>query len=181
MTAVRRTAPPWRGEALERRVRVTQWMLRAARPTPTPTPEGWAERGVAPLTAGIVWDAVRAPYSALGDGFTAWEELRSTVKALGVGAVWCDPLPPAIYFLVPPGTSAYWPRDSGLVGVVCQGGTPPFTQCIVVPSLDRTSPPGHYWLIPPDYGGPVLADPEHLYEALCARAAEAASCAPTTR
>ncbi|MGW3263321.1 hypothetical protein [Streptomyces sp. NPDC001056] len=166
-----------RGEALERRTRATQWMLRAA--TAPYTAEQWTERGVAVLTAGIVWDVVRAPYSVLGRGLdrrTDPEALRSLVTALGAGAVWCDPYRPAVYFLVPPGTDEYWPRD---LAAVCQGGTGPYVHHIGVPSLDRTSPPGQFWLVPPDYGGPVLAGPERLHEALRERTSEPS--APASR
>ncbi|RPE39710.1 hypothetical protein EDD90_2727 [Streptomyces sp. Ag109_O5-1] len=135
----------------------------------------WTSYGVAVLTAGLVWDVVRAPYTVLDRRFdrdTDPEELRREVKALEVGAVFCDPYRPVLYFLVPPGTDRYWPQEVGPAGVGCLGGTLPYVHHVGVPRLDLISPPGLFWAVPPDYGGRVLADPKHLYRVLHERSSE---------
>ncbi|MGY9065706.1 hypothetical protein [Streptomyces sp. CAS3] len=182
MPSARPLAPMPRGEAVERRTQATLWMLKAAESQEAVGRE-WRQRGVALMAAGIVWDVVRTPYSALGRGFDRCidpRELRSQVQEMGVGAVWCDPFRPFLYFMVPPGTDRHWPSDMSQAGLDCLGGTPPYTRHTGVPRLDRLSPPGHYWLVPPDYGGDVLADPVHLHKELRERAGELSAQTPNT-
>ncbi|MER6334085.1 hypothetical protein ABT298_33225 [Streptomyces sp. NPDC001034] len=184
MTANRPPAPMpvLHGEALTRRTQATQWMLKAAQSQDTAGME-WTEHGVALLTAGRVWDVVRAPYAALGRGLdrcTDPQELRRQVTEAGAGAVWCDPYRPCLYFLVPPGTDRHWPHDRRLAQVECMGGTRPYIHYIGVPRLDRSGPPGFFWLIPPDCDGQALADPDLLYKALLARTSQSSAPALNT-
>lgn len=175
-------APMPRGEALVRRTQAARWMLKAAESQEAVGRE-WRHHGAALMAAGIMWDVVRTPYTALGLGFersTDVQDLRRQVAEMGVGAVWCDPFRPFLYFLVPPGTDRHWPSDMSQAGLDCLGGTPPYTRHTGVPRLDRLSPPGHYWLVPPDYGGDVLADPAHLYKVLRERASELDASTPST-
>lgn len=169
MTEPRSLAPVLLGEARVRRAQAEQWMLQAADSYNTAGTE-WSKHGVAVLRAGRVWDVVRASYSALGPGFDREDDpqqLRRRVEALRVsGAVFCDPYRPFMYFLVPPGTDQHWPHEGGPAGVDCLGGTPPYVHHIVVPRLDYISPPGLFWLVLPDNGGPRLCDPAHLYRVL---------------
>ncbi|MER6386182.1 hypothetical protein [Streptomyces sp. NPDC001250] len=169
MTEPRALAPVLRGEARVRRAQAEQWMLQAAESCNTAGME-WTDQGVAVLTAGRVWDVVRAPYTVLSRDFdrgTDPQQLRRRVDALQVsGAVFCDSYRPFLYFLVPPGTDQHWPHDGGPAGVECLGGTRPYIHHIGVPRLDYISPPGLFWLVPPDNGGPRLTDPAHLYKVL---------------
>ncbi|MFH9672880.1 hypothetical protein ACH4L5_11505 [Streptomyces sp. NPDC017405] len=173
MSARISAAPVLRGEARIRRAEAAQWLLRAA-DSPSAAAMEWQRHGVAVLTAGRQWDAVRAPYSAIGREFgrdTSPEVLRRRLTELGVaGAVFCDSHRPHVYFLVPPGTDRHWPADAG--EAQCLGGTPPYVRLVAVPRLDIVSLPGVFWLTPPDTGEPRLVDPEHLVQVLHASAAE---------
>lgn len=160
-----------RGEDRERRAAAEGWLFRAATHQQTAAKE-WNQQGIALLTAGIVWDAVRVPYTPLGADLERDadpDHLRRRLAELGViGPVFCDPYRPFLYFLVPPGTDRVWPRDLAPAGVECMGGTQPYIHHVGVPRLDRTAPPGPYWLALPDDTG-QLADPQHLYQVLNAQ------------
>ncbi|WP_328584973.1 hypothetical protein [Streptomyces sp. NBC_00370] len=75
----------------------------------------------------------------------------------GCGPVIEDPDSGWLYWLVPPGTSTLWaPHTHG----VCVGG--PHT--ITLPPLNRSAPPGPYWLRPS--ASDRLVPPSRLREAL---------------
>ncbi|MFF8994070.1 hypothetical protein ACF09H_29920 [Streptomyces sp. NPDC014983] len=157
-----------RGADRERRLAVEDWLLKAARNRQTAAAE-WGHQGVALLTAGRVWDVVRAPYTVLTPTFdrnAAPGELRRRVLELRVpGAVFCAYYRPHLYVLVPPGADRHWPHRDCPPGVECLGAAQTYMHYIGVPRLDRTEPPGPFWLIPPDHRR-RLADPEQLYAAL---------------
>jgi hypothetical protein len=144
------------------------WLLAAAPHQATVGAE-WSQYGVAVLTAGVTWDAVRVPYKILDGTFghdTAPVVLRARLAALRVeGAVFCTPYR-YVYVLVPPGSDADWPRDLASAGVECLGGTRPYVRHIGVPRIDRIAPPGPYWLLPPDRVDHRWAEPAALYETL---------------
>ncbi len=158
----------------ERHKAAEKWLYEAATVRETATQE-WTTQGVALLTAGIMWDAVRVPYSPLGadlDRDTDPDTLRRRLHELQVcGPVFCDPYRPRLYVLVPPGTDRQWPRTLAPIGVECLGGTRPYVHYVGVPRLDRIAPPGTYWVTPPD-GTRRHADPQHLYRVLHAWASE---------
>ncbi|WP_149824151.1 hypothetical protein [Streptomyces tailanensis] len=137
----------------------------------------WTDHGVTLLKAGVVWDAVRVPYAILGQGLdreTAPDTLRWRMNELGLtGPAFCDPYRPYVYFLVPPETDQQWPRTLAPAGIECLGGTQPYIHHVGVPRLNRTAPPGLYWLLLPD-NTIWHADPQRLEQVLCAQLAEAA-------
>ncbi|MEW5356183.1 hypothetical protein [Streptomyces sp. 16-176A] len=159
-----------------RRAAAEDWLLRSARDRETAVAEWTAELGVAVLTAGISWDVVRMPYAVLDGSFgrdVAPGALLHRLEQLELeGAVFCDPFRPYLYVMVPAGTNAQWPRLPALPGVECLGRTGPCVQHVGVPRLDRTKPPGPYWLRPPDRTSGRYADPGRLLKFLRARAAE---------
>ncbi|GHE80253.1 hypothetical protein GCM10014715_39560 [Streptomyces spiralis] len=163
-------------EDRQRRAAAEAWLYRAATSRQVAGVE-WADQGIALLTAGIVWDAVRLPYGPLGADLERDadpDQLGRRLHELQVaGPVFCDPYRPFLYFLVPPGTEQEWPRSLDRLGVACLGGTRPYVHHVGVPRLDRISPPGPYWLSVPDGTG-QLVDPRHLYQVLQARADDAA-------
>lgn len=77
----------------------------------------------------------------------------------GCGPVIEDPESGWYYWLVPPGSSARWAPHTH---AVCLGG--PHT--ITLPSLNRTVPPGPYWLRPPAQVSNRLVPLAPLREAL---------------
>ncbi|MFF0226557.1 hypothetical protein [Streptomyces sp. NPDC004629] len=133
------------------------------------------------MTAGIVWDAVRVPYTSLGadlDRHADPAQLRRRLAELRVtGPVFCGPYWPSLYVLVPPGTDREWPRDLVAAGVECLGGTRSYVRYVGVPRLDLISPPGPYWVTLPDGTG-HLTDPQLLHQALAAKQQDALSGAP---
>ncbi|GAA2732398.1 hypothetical protein [Streptomyces nogalater] len=161
-----------------RRVAAESWLLQAAPHKETAGIE-WSQQAVALLTAGVTWDAVRVPYEVLDPAYNYDTEplvLRRRLDELSVdGAVFCDPHRPCLYVMVPPGTDRLWPQDADVVklGVDCLGGTLPYIRLVGVPRLDRTEPPGSYWLLPPDKAGRRHASAKNLYNALhaCVRTA----------
>ncbi|WP_330462113.1 hypothetical protein [Streptomyces sp. NBC_00775] len=163
--------PVLRGEDRERRAVAEAWLSQAATSREAAGME-WTEQGVALLTAGIVWDAVRLPYAPLGadlDRDADPDQLHRRLDELRVtGPVFCDPYRPHLYVLVPPGTDREWPRTLAPAGVECLGGTRPYIHHVGVPRLDLISPPGPYWVTLPDGTG-HLTDPQHLFQVLRAR------------
>ncbi|WP_327346018.1 hypothetical protein [Streptomyces europaeiscabiei] len=164
-----------RGEDRRSTAAMEAWMYQAARSRQAAVAE-WTDQGVALLTAGIAWDAVRVPHAVLAPDLgrdTDPDTLRRLLAELELsGSVFCDPYRPFLYFLVPPGTDQRWPRPLA-AGVECLGGTRPYIHHVGVPRLDRLAPPGLYWLtLPQDTGR--HADPQHLEQVLRARVAEAA-------
>ncbi|QKW30696.1 hypothetical protein HUT11_34710 [Streptomyces seoulensis] len=159
-----------------RRTAAEDWLLQSAEDRDTAVREWTAELGVAVLTAGITWDAVRLPYAVLDGSFgrdVTPGALRHRLEQLELaGAVFCDPFRPCLYVMVPAGTDAQWPRLPALPGVECLGRTGPCVQHVGVPRLDRTDPTGPYWLRPPDRTSGRYADPNRLLAFLHARAAE---------
>jgi hypothetical protein len=134
----------------------------------------WRMQGVALLQAGRVWDAVRVAYELLADAGHAGDPvmLRHLLHTLQIGGpVFCDPFRDCVYVLVPPGTDASWPGALTKAGADCLGGTPPYIRHVGVPRLDRVSPPGTYWVIPPERATHPLTDPTHLQRVLHTRAA----------
>jgi hypothetical protein len=152
-----------------RRAAAESWLLATAPQRATAAME-WTTGGVAVLTAGVRWDAVRVPFKLLDpafDGGTAPNVLRSRLEELHlVGPVFCDPYRPHLYFLVPPGTDRDWPADFTPVGVQCLGGTQPYIRHVGVPRLDQIATPGPYWLYPLDLGDRWHVDARHLYTVL---------------
>jgi hypothetical protein len=154
---------------------VQAWLYKAA-PAPEVAAEEWRTQGVALLTAGVAWDAVRVPYAPLG---LVREDAPDTIRRrLGdlqvIGPVFADPYRPNLYVLVPPGTDRAWSSALAPAGVECLGGTPPYVRCVGVPRLDRVARPGPFWVTPPD-SPDHLADPQQLYRTLHAHAREAAA------
>ncbi|MFB7273929.1 DUF6415 family natural product biosynthesis protein [Streptomyces sp. NPDC056244] len=94
--------------------------------------------------------------------------LQALERIAAPGAIAVEPIAtaPAMLFLVPPGSSSEWnvPRTTVLV----EGS-------LVLPSEERRSPPGAYWLIPPSHGR-LHTDVHHLRCAL-----EAVLSPPTRR
>ncbi|GAA2903874.1 hypothetical protein GCM10010524_39650 [Streptomyces mexicanus] len=173
----RATAPdatPLHGASRERRAAAERWLYQAA-PTPALAAAEWNLQGVALLQAGIAWDVVRVPYPLLGDLGRAVDPgvLRRLLHELGVdGPVFCDPYRPNLYVVVPQGTDAWWPSTLTAAGAECLGGTRPYIRHVGVPRLDRTEPPGPYWLTPPDAAVRLHTDVQHLCRVLRARLAE---------
>ncbi|WP_143060391.1 hypothetical protein [Streptomyces misionensis] len=169
------------GADRERRAAAERWLYEAAA-SPALTAGEWAMQGVALLTAGITWDAVRAPYTVLDPGFdrdTTPELLRHRLAELQLSAAaFSAYYRPHFYILVPPGTDRRWPHRDSPAGVECLGSARTYINHIGVPRLDRTTPPGPFWLIPPDHGR-RLADPERLRAVLHA-CAEQLDQAPST-
>jgi hypothetical protein len=151
-----------------------RWLAEAAT-DPEVADREWTQQGVALLTAGVTWDAVRAPYKALGPGLdheTTSDVLRRLLHDLRLsGLAFCDPYRPALYFLVPPGTDRRWPADLAPQEVECLGGTAPYIYHLGVSRVDRVAPPGPHWLMPPN-GGDGQVEPELLYRTLRARTSE---------
>lgn len=83
--------------------------------------------------AGLEWDAVKIPR------FVGLQVLHALPKP---GAVMVEPTDRALYFLVPPGSTANWtcPQSSPL-------GESTF---VILPPHSKQSPPGPYWLITPN-------------------------------
>ncbi|MFD5568989.1 hypothetical protein [Streptomyces cadmiisoli] len=153
----------------ERRAAAYEWLLTAAPDRQTAISE-WRSPGVALLTAGVEWDAVRVPYDVLHPGFDRATTLQELVQRLGElkvgGSAFCDPYRPFMYLLVPPRTDKDWPRDLASARVECLGGTQPYVHHVGVPRLESVAPPGPFWLTPPDVIPQRHADPEHLYAVL---------------
>lgn len=157
----------------ESRAAAETWLCQAADDVSMARNE-WDEKGFALLRAGVIWDAVRLPFTVLGPGLDRGAkpgQLRQLLVRLALrGPVVCDPYRPYLYVLVPPGTDRDWEKAPPIPGVECLGGTPPFIRILGVPRIDRLEPPGQYWLTPPDPAG-RLADPIHLYRVLRSHAA----------
>lgn len=164
-----------RGDGRERHQAAEAWLYKAAQ-VPETAAQDWSTHGVALLTAGVAWDAVRVQFPASDSTLqrdTDPDAMRRRLHELGLtGPVFCDPYRPYLYVLVPRGTDQQWPRTLTVAGVKCLGGTPPYIHHVAVPRLDKVSPPGPYWLAPPDGSG-RFTDPQRLYEVLAARAVEA--------
>lgn len=189
MTAARGPTPlvpmhVLRGEDRGRRSAAAEWLYLAAPSRETASVE-WTRQGVALLTAGRAWDAVRVPYGPLGadlDRDAGPDQLRRRLAELKVtGPVFCDPYRPYLYVLVPPGTDREWGRTLEATGVECLGGTPPYIHHVGVPRLGLISPPGPYWVTPPDGSG-HLTNPRYLFQVLRAGVEESAkeSAAPAS-
>ena len=160
------------GSEHARRMAAQNWLLQAAKHRHTARME-WTEQGVAVLTAGLAWDVVRVPYDVLDPAFDRGTGpaalLRRLDDAQVFGATFCDPYRPLLYVMVAPGTDRHWNRDLARAGVECLGGTRPYVRLVGVPRVERTEPPGPYWLIPPDNAaGLRFADAEHLHQVLTA-------------
>jgi hypothetical protein len=153
-----------------------QWLYAAAKDREAAVQE-FRHLYVAVLTAGIMWDAVRVPCSALGpdlDYATGSEVLRGLLREWELsGPVFCDPRRPTLYFLVPPGTDRTWPADLAPLGVDCLGSATSYIHHVGVPRADRVALPGPHWLTPPDGTGRYV-DPQRLYAVLAERAVERA-------
>ncbi|MGW0952829.1 hypothetical protein [Streptomyces sp. NPDC002545] len=151
-----------------------EWLYRAAPSRGTAEGE-WTHQGVALLTAGVIWDAVRIPYGALGvdpEQDNETEALRGRMEELELsGPAFCDPYRPFLYILVPPGTDEQWPLTLGPAGVECLGGTRPYVHYVGVPRVDRLQPPGPHWVTLPD-GSSRFTNPRHLFQVLQARIEE---------
>jgi hypothetical protein len=86
--------------------------------------------------AGKTWDAVRVPRFI---GLQALNVIQGQQ-----GAIVMDPRDRAMYFLVPPGTTADWSlAQSTALGE---------TNYVVLPADDKEIPPGPFWLVPPRRG-----------------------------
>ncbi len=155
-----------------RREAAQRWLLRAA--TDVPTALGQWGSGPAVLVAGRGWDAVRVPYEALDPAFDAGTDpttLRTCLSRLRlIGPAFCDPRRANLYFLVQARTDRQWPHEElSPVDVVCFGGTGPYAHHIGVPRVDRTEPPGLFWLVPLDRVGYRHVDAAHLLGVVRAR------------
>ncbi|MBC2875278.1 MULTISPECIES: hypothetical protein [Streptomyces] len=115
--------------------------MSSARPAARqPLPPRWVPVGDGPhlCAAGERWDAVRVG-EAVGRRAVAF--LREAGEP--VGPVVLDPEgpEPRMYFLVPVGTAALWE---------VQGTVPLGPRChVLVPSAERTRPPGLHWHVVP--------------------------------
>ncbi len=165
----------------EQRAQAEAWLYATAKDPQTAADE-FTRQGVAILTAGIVFDAVRVPLGVLDpalDRETEPSVLRQRLHALRLfGPVFCDPYRPNLYFLVPPGTDRQWSDTLNRHLVECMGGTKPYTRHLGVPRIDFVAPPKGtpskmYWLSPPDAGN-RLVNPQHLYQVLTQRVEAAA-------
>jgi hypothetical protein len=121
---------------------VGEW-LASADPDRDHAHRWWEARGIALMPVGRRWDVVKT----------------SDAVPLAVdGPAIHDPRGRVIYYLVPPGTAAGW---EALPGTEALGDTAYLT----IPGLDRTAPPGTYWLRAPQHAG-HLVRPEALRDAL---------------
>ncbi|MEU2426871.1 hypothetical protein ABZ619_38665 [Streptomyces sp. NPDC007851] len=159
----------------DRRAAAHDWLMQSASHRHRAGLE-WTYSGVAVLTAGVTWDVVKMPYAAFDPRFdwnTPAKELRQRLEELEVaGPAFCDPYRPYVYALVPPGTDRKWPQDLTAAGHECLGGTRPFVHHVAIPSLNRSEPPGLFWLTLPDpLGEHPHVDPGHLCKVLRGRAA----------
>lgn len=152
----------------DQRAAAQEWLCRAAEDRDVAARE-WSQDGCALLRGGVLWDAVRAPFAAIDPNLT-WDtdatELRRRMAELELfGPIVCDPYRPYFFFLVEPGTDAWWPTVLDVAKVECLGGTPPFKRVLFIPHIDRVKPSRLYWLMPPDGTG-QLVDARHLYALL---------------
>ncbi|MFF4750516.1 hypothetical protein ACWD5R_17885 [Streptomyces sp. NPDC002514] len=159
------------GTPQERRAAAEAWLHRSAT---TVIDDDWAH-DVVLLTAGIAWDAVRLPYTVLdpdADVGTPPDAMRVTLKRLRLaGPVFCDPYRDCLYVMVPPGTDRGWPSRLVDAGVECLGRNGRLGHYVGVPVLDRTEPPGPYWLAAPDVVAFRYVDPHRLRQVLDDRSA----------
>lgn len=95
------------------------------------------------------WEAIRV------DRFYGLQALaRLTVP----GTVAIDPAEPGVYFFVPAGATAAWPKAPA-------GGISVLTD-LYLPPARRQTPPGIYWLVPPRRGAVRLITGDSLLAAL---------------
>ncbi|NUR01401.1 MAG: hypothetical protein HOY79_34200 [Streptomyces sp.] len=163
---------PLRGAGRIRRTAAESWLLAAAGDRERAATE-WDRQGLALLTAGHRWDAVRIPPHLLNpalDRHATPALLRyHLTEARLSGAVFCDPYRPFLYLLVPPGADDDWPRALTAAGAERLGSDHSHTCHVGVPRIDRDRPPGSYWLQPPDSGGRRHVDAARLRDVLHAR------------
>jgi len=147
-----------------------QW-LASAHPNPQRAYWEWEEQGVAVIPVGPVWDAVKLPSTGTNPSL-----VRDVLAECGVdGPIIHNPSTGANSVLVPPGTSPWH-----LPGTVLLHASDDYEQLLGVPAIERQTPPGLHWVIPPDGTG-HLADPDALHRTLVlfAEAAEETSQDPT--
>lgn len=125
----------------------TEWLLRAADDPGTAVRE-WRTQGVAVLRCGRTFAAIRIPadlvHAALGTSDPAAVADRLP-DALGGPAIWDGPEMP-VYALIQPHAGLVW---DGANDTPCLGQDTSLTQYLGVPALDRLTPPGPHWVVPP--------------------------------
>jgi len=137
------------------------WLLSAAKEERTARQQ-WAEHGIALLSCGGIFSAVRIPGDLVraAAGATRTEEVNAYLRqALNGGPVFVDTYSNLYYALVPSSTARCWNvRD--LPGVECLGRD----HYLGVPATDRTEPGGRsYWCVPMDSPG-ALCEPAAVVE-----------------
>jgi hypothetical protein len=130
-----------------------EWLV-TGQPNLVSIHQQWADYGMAALLTGRGWDMVEL------SGFGA-DSGRALADLDVAGPVVHAPDVEALYVLVPPGTAAWWVPLPG-IRVFGKGHQ---ARCLLLPALSRTSPPGTYWITPPDGSG-HLTDPMLLRQAL---------------
>ncbi|MDX2552626.1 hypothetical protein ACKI1J_43200 [Streptomyces scabiei] len=139
---------------------ISTWLGRAHRDGPEAARIEWDTQGVALLELGQRFSAVRIPerfvQAALGS--TDLDEIAELLATRFQGPVVRDSLAVGVpyYALVQWHSGIVW---DGAEDMPCLGdGTH-----MGVPRLDRLSPPGTYWLVPPRYDGD-LCRPERVQQ-----------------
>ncbi len=102
------------------------------------------------MLSGPGWEAIK---------ISRYYGLQVLNRLRAPGAVVIDPAPPSVYLFVAPGSTATWP-------------VPPPGQVLVLaaevrlPPSKRRTPPGMYWLLPPQKRSRGLTNAEGLLETL---------------
>jgi hypothetical protein len=136
--------------------------LADAQPDPGSIRQQWAACGQALFITGRNWDAVELPGFGV-DSARALADLGVTgpvAHVLGAETLWV---------LVPPGTAAWWLPVPGITVY----GSRWRVRSMLLPTPDRVTSPGTYWITPPDGTG-RLTNPMPLRRVLAVPGAEAA-------
>lgn len=137
---------PLRSDRREDAPEVIRHWLATAHPTPSRAYTEWTEQGVALLPLGRRFNAIRIPGALVhaATGSDTPDRVAQAVSDALDGPVIHDQLTagPTYYALVPyaPGISWLGANDTPLLGPDTYLG---------VPALNRTAPPGTYWVLPP--------------------------------
>ncbi|MFJ8364541.1 hypothetical protein [Streptomyces sp. NPDC093984] len=102
---------------------------------------------------------VQAPVGSEAISVGRYYGLQALNRLRSPGTVAVDPAMPGVYFFVAAGFTATWPAAPacGAVSIAAE---------FVLPPAERRTPPGPYWLVPPQRGTIRLTDGNALLAAL---------------